>query len=149
MTEGYLEANPDHHSGLRSQALKDLLKVETDAQLRFWRVRQALSSVGVPVCSSAITTAGSAMFLTMCQLQLFKRFGEIIVINTVVSITLTLTLLPALLAAFGPGSFKGSVRRSLIAALMLASFVGIIILSLYFMAEDGNRVRGPTGNFVF
>ena len=149
MTEGYLEANPDHRSGLRSQALKDLLSVETDAQLRFWRVRQALSSVGVPVCSSAITTAGSAMFLTMCQLQLFKRFGEIIVINTVVSIALTLTLLPALLAAFGPGGFKGSIRRSLVAALMLASFVGIIILSLYIMAENGNRTRGPTGEFIF
>ena len=149
MTEGFLEANPDHRSGLRSQALKDLLLVETDVQLRGWRVRQALATVGIPVCSAAITTAGSAMFLTMCQLQLFKRFGEIIVINTVVSIVLALTLLPALLATFGPGGFKGSIRRLLISALMLASFVGIIILSLYLMAEDGNRVRGPTGQFVF
>ena len=89
------------------------------------------------------------MFLTTCQFQLFKRFGEIIVINTVVSVVLALTLLPALLATFGPGGFRGSIRRLLLSALMLASFVGIITLSLYLMAENGNRVRGPTGEFVF
>lgn len=33
---------------------------------------------------------------------MFKRFGEIIVINTLVSIILTLTVLPVLLAYWGP-----------------------------------------------
>ena len=61
MTEGFLDATSDHRSGLRSQALKDLLSVETDLQLRCWRVRQALATVGIPVFSSAITTAGSAL----------------------------------------------------------------------------------------
>lgn len=149
MTEGFLEADPEYTRGLRQQALEDLYRAESDDQKRWWRVRQAISSVGVPICSSAITTAGSAVFLTLCEIQLFKRFGEIIVINTVVSITLTMTMLPALLAIFGPKPFKASFKRSLIALFALLLFFGFIVLVLYIMAEAGSPMRGPTGANVF
>jgi protein dispatched 3 len=88
--------------------------------------------------------------LTFCDIQMFKRFGEIIVINTLVSIVLTLTVLPALLAVWGPLDYHGSYKRSIVALLALGVIFGILMLVLYLLAtEGGTRVAGPTGEYVF
>eukprot|EP00041_Stephanoeca_diplocostata_P037339 m.1407419 g.1407419 ORF g.1407419 m.1407419 type:complete len:1419 (+) comp25018_c0_seq4:288-4544(+) len=145
MVEGYLEASPDNHDGLRAHAMHALLRVKTTSDIRHWRVRQAIASVGVPVVSAAITTAGSAAFLTLCNIQLMARFGEILVLNTCVSLLLTLTALPAMLACFGPASYKGSIKRFLLALVGLGVLVGVYFLVIAAM----EKVRDIQDNGVF
>lgn len=70
MLEGYLEADPERNKGaLESSALNELSQVASDDEIRRWRVKQAIRSVGVPIVSSAATTAGSSAFLTFCDIR--------------------------------------------------------------------------------
>eukprot|EP00039_Didymoeca_costata_P015380 m.260048 g.260048 ORF g.260048 m.260048 type:complete len:1505 (+) comp16212_c0_seq24:1476-5990(+) len=145
MLEGYLEADPF----LAEDDLVGETERETREKIRAWRMKHAMTSVGVPVFSSAITTAGSATFLVFCKLQMFSRFGEIIVINTCVSIILTMTLLPALLSSFGTLDYSGSLLRSFLGLLFLGALFGTFTLILYLMAQGGTRVEGADGEYVF
>jgi hypothetical protein len=64
--------------------------------------------------------------------------------DTVVSIVLALTTLPALLAVAGPAVYKPSIRRFFIALIVLALLCGLIVLALWAAAQH-DMVRGPEG----
>eukprot|EP00039_Didymoeca_costata_P010145 m.136049 g.136049 ORF g.136049 m.136049 type:complete len:2274 (-) comp14722_c0_seq4:389-7210(-) len=149
MMEGYLEADPDHAAGSREEALRALMQVKTDLSAREWRMKTAIVTVGVPVVSSAITTGGSAIFLTFASLLIFSRFGVIVVINTTVSIFLTLTLLPPLLAEFGPLTYKGSLKQTMKGFIGLAIFFSLLALILYICVQAGATINGADGEPLF
>jgi hypothetical protein len=138
MTEAFLLADPTRTSGLRDRQLFDAVEVtkagattnDNEAR-RHWRVQVAMASVGVPITWSAITTAGSAGFLMSCNLVLFRRLGEILVFNTLISWSFTMILLPALLATVGPPAFQWTLRRCARALFCLCLVVGIAFLVLY------------------
>jgi hypothetical protein len=84
---------------------------ETTRQLR---VVDALTHMGSSVLSGALTTAGAAYFLLFCEIQIFHKFGVIVVVNTVLSVIYTIFFFAPMLALLGPnldfGSLSGCVR---------------------------------------
>ena len=132
---------------LKRRCLRKAVGVEPE-NLREWRVRQALTSVGVPILHSAITTGGSALVLTTTELPIFKKFGQIVCINTAVSIIITMTLLPALLAMCGPLDHHESLKRSGIGLVFLIAFFGTLMLIL-FIAAQSTTIRGADGEIMF
>jgi hypothetical protein len=136
MTEAFLHASPDasQAGGLRGRPLCDAvaLRGSSDARaIREWRARVAMATVGVPITWSAITTAGSAAILMSCNLVLFRRLGEILVFNTLISWTFTMTALPAMLSSVGPAGFAWSRTRCAKAVLVLVLTAGLGTLALY------------------
>ena len=75
-----------------------------------------------------------------------ERFLFVIFLHpdTVVSIALALTTLPALLAVAGPAIYKPTIRRFLLALVALGALTGLLVLVLWIGAQSGN-VRGPEG----
>lgn len=110
----------------------------------------ALNHIGVSIFSSALTTLIAAIPLCLTQIQLFAKFGQILAINTGISIFYTLTICVSLLCLMGPTRFKSSLKGHGFASLGVAIFVGIVILTLYLLSMYANvKVPGPTGEPLF
>jgi hypothetical protein len=69
---------------------------------RIRRTRYALTAMGQSLMGSALTSVGCAVFLLFCTLQFFVKFGLVILLVTVLSLTYSLMFLPALLVVCGP-----------------------------------------------
>ena len=149
MVEGFLETHPEHMEGKAKKKLEKQLEGLDASEQRDMRVVVALAHIGVPVLSAAITTGVCGLVLSFCELMMFKRFGEIILINTLSSIILTLTFLPALLAAIGPKSYHHTAKASVIGLLILCAVGGGIALLLFFVAKGGTCIVGPSGKYMF
>ncbi|KAJ8400930.1 hypothetical protein AAFF_G00388870 [Aldrovandia affinis] len=88
--------------------------------LRQRRTLAAVDHVGVAIVSSAVTTVISTVPLFFCVIVPFAKFGQIVAINTAVSILFTLTVTAALLATMGPARFTrppGAVLKACLAVL--------------------------------
>ena len=110
----------------------------------------ALNHIGVSIFSSALTTLIAAIPLCLTQIQLFAKFGQILAINTGMSIFYTLTVCVSLLSIMGPTRFKSSVKRHGIAVLGVAIFAGIVMLTLYLLSKYTDlKVPGPSGGQLF
>lgn len=91
---------------------------------------EAVNHVGVAIVSSAVTTVISTVPLFFCVIVPFAKFGQIVAINTAVSIFFTLTVTVAMLAFMAPASFsrppgavvKASLAVSAATALVAALF---------------------------
>uniref|UniRef100_A0A9R1ST24 Dispatched RND transporter family member 3 n=2 Tax=Cyprinus carpio TaxID=7962 RepID=A0A9R1ST24_CYPCA len=83
------------------------------------RTLEAADHVGVAIVSSAVTTVISTVPLFFCVIVPFAKFGQIVAINTAISIGFTLTVTTALLATMGPGDFTRPPRAVLKAALVV------------------------------
>ena len=68
-------------------------------------------TVLVPIVSLAATTAGSAALLCATSLQPLRKFGQILVINTAISMTLTVFVTSSMLLLGGPTDVKISWKR--------------------------------------
>ena len=82
--------------------------------------------MGVAIVSSAVTTVISTVPLFFCVIVPFAKFGQIVAINTAVSILFTLTVTVAMLACMAPTSFSrppGAVLKASL-AVMAAVAVG-------------------------
>jgi hypothetical protein len=66
------------------------------------RAQHAVERMGPPLLASAATTLASAVSLSTCQLTLLSKIGLFMIFSTVWSLGVSVTLLPALLATFGP-----------------------------------------------
>uniref|UniRef100_A0A8C2L012 Dispatched RND transporter family member 3 n=1 Tax=Cyprinus carpio TaxID=7962 RepID=A0A8C2L012_CYPCA len=106
LVEGYLLAGDADTSGLSS------IQRQT-------RTLEAADHVGVAIVSSAVTTVISTVPLFFCVIVPFAKFGQIVAINTAISIGFTLTVTTALLATMGPGDFTRPPRAVLKAALVV------------------------------
>ncbi len=119
-------------------------------EIRFKRVSLALSHIGVSIFSSAITTLIAAIPLCLTQIRLFSKFGEILAINTGVSILYTLTICVSLLSIMGPTRYRGSFKSHLVAFIIVAVVVGIVMLVLYLLSFYGHiHIPGPSGGELF
>lgn len=88
------------------------------------RTLEAVNHVGVAIVSSAVTTAISTVPLFFCVIVPFAKFGQIVAINTAVSILFTLTVTVATLACVAPARFSrhpGAVLKASLAVMAAAS----------------------------
>ena len=122
---------------------------QNNPKLRRWRTKVALGHIGVSICSSAITTIIAAIPLTQAVIEPFSKFGQIVTINTGVSIVYTMTVVVALLSTVAPAKFVNSVRSGVIALFAMLGFIGVLVLSLYILAKKGISVPAPNGNDLF
>ena len=81
--------------------------------------------------------------------MMFKRFGEIILINTVCSVFITMTLLPAMVVQFGPVTYHSSMWRSIKATGVLAVLFVLFTLLLYLMVAGGTTITDSEGEPMF
>ncbi|KAM9360979.1 protein dispatched homolog 3 [Symphorus nematophorus] len=84
------------------------------------RTLEAVSHVGVAIVSSAVTTVISTVPLFFCVIVPFAKFGQIVAINTAVSILFTLTVTVAMLACMAPACFSrppGAVLKASLAVM--------------------------------
>ncbi|XP_044053899.1 protein dispatched homolog 3 [Siniperca chuatsi] len=116
LVEGYLLAGETMPStpGHNSEPLAE----------RQRRTLQAVNHVGVAIVSSAITTVISTVPLFFCVIVPFAKFGQIVAINTAVSILFTLTVTVAMLACMAPAHFSrppGAVLKASLAVMAAAA----------------------------
>ncbi|XP_026053498.1 protein dispatched homolog 3-like [Carassius auratus] len=112
LVEGYLLAGEADSSGLASHSSESSIKRQT-------RTLDAANHVGVAIVSSAVTTVISTIPLFFCVIVPFAKFGQIVAINTAISIAFTLTVTTALLATMGPADFTRPPRAVLKATLVV------------------------------
>ncbi|XP_073675274.1 protein dispatched homolog 3 [Garra rufa] len=112
LVEGYLLAGDTDTSGLANHSSESSIK-------RQLRTLEAANHVGVAIVSSAVTTVISTIPLFFCVIVPFAKFGQIVAINTAISIAFTLTVTTALLATMGPSDFTRPPRAVLKAAVVV------------------------------
>ncbi|XP_035696783.1 protein dispatched homolog 3-like [Branchiostoma floridae] len=139
LIEGYLLAgkNPP------TQAL------QSNAELRRWRAKVAVSHIGVSIISSAVTTIIAAIPLCFTTFVPFSKFGEIVAINTAMSILYALTACTAFLAVAAPAKFQSTWKASLKALIGAAVVLSLAVLACYVAYREGVIIPGPDGNSLF
>ncbi|MEQ2178665.1 hypothetical protein GOODEAATRI_016460 [Goodea atripinnis] len=93
------------------------------------RTLEAVNHVGVAIVSSAVTTAISTVPLFFCVIVPFAKFGQIVAINTAISILFTLSVTSALLACMAPAHFSrhpGAVLKASLAVVAAAALGGAL-----------------------
>ena len=123
--------------------------LQSRGHLRQWRTLAAASHIGVSIASSAVTTIVAAIPLTMTSIQPFAKFGQIVTINTTVSILYTLTACVTFLSIFAPAHYVNSLRSTALAVLGTLIFVGSLIFSLYIISRCGVDIPAPNGENLF
>ena len=118
-------------------------------EIRGWRTLAAVSHIGTAILSSAITTIVASIPLCLTVIQLFSKFGQILAINTAVSIFFTLSICVALLSIIGPVRFRASYRSSAIAFVIMAVVYGLATLVLYLISKKLITIPGPAGQPLF
>ncbi|KAA0713652.1 Protein dispatched -like protein 3 [Triplophysa tibetana] len=122
LAEGYLLAGDIVTSGLTDHGSDSSIK-------RQLRTLEAANHVGVAIVSSAVTTVISTIPLFFCVIVPFAKFGQIVAINTAISIAYTLSVTTALLATMGPTDFTrppGAVLKAAGVVLILAVCGGLL-----------------------
>lgn len=109
----------------------------------------AVSHIGTAILSSAITTIVASIPLCLTVIQLFAKFGQILAINTAVSIFFTLTICVALLCIIAPVRFRASWKSSLIALGIVVVVYGLGAMILYFISAMVVAIPGPAGQPLF
>lgn len=93
------------------------------------RTLEAVNHVGVAIVSSAVTTVISTVPLFFCVIVPFAKFGQIVAINTAVSILFTMTVTVAMLACMAPACFSRppmAVLKASLAVIAGAALVGAL-----------------------
>uniref|UniRef100_UPI0037E850F1 protein dispatched homolog 3 n=1 Tax=Semicossyphus pulcher TaxID=241346 RepID=UPI0037E850F1 len=89
------------------------------------RTLEAVNHVGVAIVSSAVTTVISTVPLFFCVIVPFAKFGQIVAINTAVSILFTLTVTVAMLACMAPARFNRPRSAVLKAGLVVTAAAAV------------------------
>lgn len=137
LVEGYI---------LAGNAIPDLT---TAKEIRGWRSLAAISHIGTAILSSAITTVVASIPLCLTTIQLFAKFGQILAINTVVSIFFTLTTCVALLRLIAPVRFRPSGLKTLKALFIVLTVYGVGAAILFLINWKGVIIPGPSGKPLF
>lgn len=137
LVEGYI---------LAGNAIPDLT---TAKEIRGWRSLAAISHIGTAILSSAITTVVASIPLCLTTIQLFAKFGQILAINTVVSIFFTLTICVALLRLIAPVRFRPSGLKTLKALFIVLTVYGVGAAILFLINWKGVIIPGPSGKPLF
>ena len=97
------------------------------AEQRSGRVHHAMTTVAVPIISSAFTTGGAAALLCGTRLQPLKRFGQILVLNTSISLTMTLAITSSMLLVAGPTDVAVSWKRFFASLATVGALIGVTL----------------------
>ncbi|KAK0061144.1 patched domain-containing protein 2 [Biomphalaria pfeifferi] len=119
------------------------------SSIRRERTSYAVRHIGVAIVCSALTTIIAAVPLTQTFIQPFTKFGSILLINTTVSLVITLTLTVALLATIAPARYKGTWKSYVKATVLVIVLTGAFFLALYIATVAGVTIPGPSGQPLF
>lgn len=111
-----------------------------------------ISFVGVSILSSAVTTILAILPLLGTRIQLFKRFGQILILDTAVAIIYTFFICANCLAFFGPPLSEKLWKRILNAGLTISFTIGFYILVIivsYVVYVTGSYIPAPDGTSLF
>lgn len=111
-----------------------------------------MSFIGVSIMSSAITTILAILPLLGTQIQLFTRFGQILLLDTAVAIVFTIIICGNCLAFFGPANQESRKKRLLNAVLTVVVTLGgygLLFLGLYVASTRGVYIPSPQGKELF
>lgn len=121
--------------------------------VRVKRVVAAISFVGVSILSSAITTILAILPLLGTRIQLFHRFGEILVLDTFVAIVYTFIVCSNCLAFFGPPLSEKRWKKVLNAVLTVFGTIalyGLLFFVLFMLYRYGHHyIPAPDGTSLF
>ena len=92
-----------------------------DEPERAVRAREALALRGPSVLSSAVTTVGACLPLTLCTLQILTKFGVMMSAIISIAILTTLTLFVAMLMRWGPEQGKQAMIVKVVEATCLST----------------------------
>jgi len=73
------------------------------------RIKYSLERMGTTVLAGAITTAGSALFMLMCQMTFFYKMALLISVTILNSLIYSLLFLVSLCILFGPENEFGQI----------------------------------------
>lgn len=116
---------------------------------RQWRTGAAVSHIGVSILSSAVTTIIAAVPLCMATIQPFAKFGQIVAMNTLMSIFYTLTASVSFLSIFAPATYTWSVKWVSVTLVIVCIFLASIVGAAYVAFELGVPIPGPSGALLF
>jgi len=112
-----------------------------------------ISSIGVSIFSSALTTIVAIFPLMFTQIQLFARFGQILVFDTVVAIVFTFFICANFLAFLGPAKEESRKKRLLNAVITIS--VTVVLYVVFFVilvivsSATGVKIPSPQGGNLF
>ncbi|XP_071482026.1 protein dispatched homolog 3-like [Diadema antillarum] len=122
---------------------------KSSSHIRRQRAIHSMSTIGVSILSSALTTVIAAIPLCFTTVQLFAKFGQIVALNTLVSIAYTLTACAAFLGCFAPARYRWSWRWLAVTVLVVGAIFGVGVGALYGLHLKGVAIPGPSGNTLF
>jgi len=105
--------------------------------------------IGVSIISSAITTFLATLPLLATKIQLFKKFGEILVLDTAIAIIYTLLFCSSMLTFIGPKNGNSALKYQLITVIIPLVAIGVLILCLFIASKCGVDVPSPLGGYLF
>ena len=108
-----------------------------------------MAYIGVSIISSAITTFLATLPLLGTQIQLFKKFGEILVLDTAIAIIYTLLFCSSMLTFIGPKKGKSPLKFQLITMSVPIIAIGVLFLCLFIVSKCGVDVPSPLGGYLF
>ncbi len=112
----------------------------------------AISFIGVSILSSAITTILAILPLLGTEIQLFARFGEILLLSTAVAIIYTFIICSNCLGFFGPPMFERKITKIVNAALTISITMGfyvVVSIGLVIASRCGVYIPSPQGGELF
>lgn len=112
----------------------------------------AISFIGVSIFSSAITTIVAILPLVATQIQLFARFGQILLLDTAVAIVYTLIICSNCLGFFGPPLVEATWKKVLNAVLTISIAFGFYVavtICLRVASHYGVYIPSPQGGELF
>ncbi len=116
------------------------------ASIRVKRVMSAISFIGVSILSSAITTIVATTPLLGTQIQLLARFGQILLLDTLIAIIYTLIFCSSFLGLIGPLTTKyspGKIVNAVVTIVLALAVYGVIFLILYVLSKVNANIPGP------
>jgi len=122
------------------------------ASVRVKRVMAAISFIGVSIISSALTTIIATLPLLFTVIEPFKRFGAILVIDTLIAILYTLLFCSNFLSFLGPKDSKWSTGKLLNAVLTITLTLAgyaLLIFALYISSLCGVNIPTADGGSLF
>lgn len=121
----------------------------TNYGIRSQKVIAGMVYIGVSIISSAITTFLATLPLLGTKIQLFKKFGEILVLDTAIAILYTILFCSSMLTFIGPKQGTSPLKFQLITISVPLVAVGLLVLGLFIASRSGVDVPSPLGGYLF
>lgn len=120
--------------------------------VRVRRAAGAIAFTGVSIISSALTTILAILPLLATEIQLFARFGEILILDTLVTLLYSVVFCATFLSLWGPVHSR-CTRCSWLNAILTISvtlgFYVLVVVVLRIVSLYGVEIPSPVGGALF